>query len=504
MSFRKCPESLWVNLHEPSERREPDETAEATIQQGFEVEELAADFFPDVEYIKSSPQEEARDLTAESMRESPDIPLTQATFISPRGCLVKCDYIEQANDGSWSIFEVKASTYDGKKPDKDHLRDLAFQRFTLEESGVQVGRTNLILLKKDEKSYGHLTADSILTVIDVTQQVSEILADRPLFIAEVEEALKVVRATPESGARRPNSCFCWMKSKGSRCEHFKLLNPGIPAFSAFDVRVHHSKAHGFYPPLHQARLYEVEQIPEELLSIAGKKADFVRAYKQRKMTYDADVIRQRLDALVYPLYFLDYETTSWALPRYDGSWPYHKIPFQYSLHILTAPPSSPHSKLLHREFLAQDRTCPIPALADTLASHIGPEGSVLVWNQSFEKSCNEKMGEFYPPSNDFMLDVNARVYDLMEIFQKDLYFDWRFEGSYSIKNVLPVLVPDLSYKGLEVSNGGEAMTRWPRVVFGANITAEERERTFEGLLEYCGLDTLAMVRIFEVLHSLTH
>lgn len=207
-------------------------------------------------------------------------------------------------------------------------------------------------------------------------------------------------------------------------------------------------------------------------------------------------ITRELQNLEYPLSFLDYETYGAAVPLFDGYEPHKHIVFQYSLHVLDAPDSEPR----HLEYLIIDNEDPSPALLDQLVMHLPDQGSVIVWNKSFEMTKNREMAERYPEYREFIEDLNARVYDLMEIFSKGLYIHPDFHGSASIKKVLPVIVPDLEqgYSGLQISNGEGAMLAWYEIISGV-IPNIDIEQIRQDLLAYCKLDTLAMVKIYEVL-----
>jgi hypothetical protein len=213
---------------------------------------------------------------------------------------------------------------------------------------------------------------------------------------------------------------------------------------------------------------------------------------------DAEKIREYLARFTYPLYFLDYETMGSLVPPYDGMKPYQQLPFQYSLHIL----DSPDSELRHEEFLHRDNTNPAKSISEALISHIGDKGTVITWNMSFEKSCNSLLGELLPEHADFFESLNCRIVDLMTPFSSNWYIDADFYGSASIKKVLPVLVPELSYKTLDISDGVTAQRQWMEVVLDGKHP-EDKEKILDDLIEYCKLDTLAMVEIYKKLLSST-
>ena len=184
-----------------------------------------------------------------------------------------------------------------------------------------------------------------------------------------------------------------------------------------------------------------------------------------------------------------------ALPLFNECHPYQQIPFQYSLHVQ----NEPNSELEHYEYLSRDAvTLPAHELLSSLAGRVGPAGSVVTWNKSFEAARNREMALQYPEYAELMEGINNRIFDLMEIFSQQHFVHHKFKGSSSIKKVLPVLVDGFSYDNLDITNGQAAASRWYQAVSGSTTKAEAN-KTFESLLEYCKLDTLAMVEIYKKL-----
>ena len=216
----------------------------------------------------------------------------------------------------------------------------------------------------------------------------------------------------------------------------------------------------------------------------------VRLTKEKAVEIDKKGIARELSGLSFPLWFFDYETIQLAIPVYHGTRPWQQIPLQYSLHRMDA-----DGGIKHYSYIYGGKCHPFLELASTLKKEMGDEGSVISWNASFEKERNKDVAEFLPEFSGFFLNINRRTYDLMPIF-KSMYTDYRFKGGTSLKTVLPVLVPELSYAVLEIQGGGEASSALYNLVKG-NIKKPESVR--KHLTEYCKLDTLAMVRIYEFL-----
>ena len=212
----------------------------------------------------------------------------------------------------------------------------------------------------------------------------------------------------------------------------------------------------------------------------------------RRPIIKADKIAEELRSLVFPIYFLDYETFPCAIPRFDGFSPYQQIPFQYSLHIVE---SSANNEPNHFEFIHTSTDDPSPPFAESLQNNIGKIGTIIVWNKKFECGRNDELAKRIPSAQKFLADLNTRVYDLMDIFSKQYYVHHDFQGSTSIKYVLPVLAPELSYKKLNIQEGGTATQRWNEMMTG-DLTNVEKETIAANLLEYCKLDTYAMYMIW--------
>ncbi|USN53024.1 MAG: DUF2779 domain-containing protein [Candidatus Nomurabacteria bacterium] len=185
------------------------------------------------------------------------------------------------------------------------------------------------------------------------------------------------------------------------------------------------------------------------------------------------------------------------MPRFDGFGAYEQIPFQYSLHILTA-----DGELTHKEFIitepAKDLTKPF---IEQMKQDLDPKGTVISWYKSYESQRNQKLAELHPEYEDFFREINNKMFDLMEIFSKGYYVDPAFKGSASIKKVLPVIVPELSYAEMNISKGDQASERWEKMI-AKDTTPAEKEKIKQDLLAYCKLDTLAMVKIYKVLKGL--
>ena len=211
---------------------------------------------------------------------------------------------------------------------------------------------------------------------------------------------------------------------------------------------------------------------------------------------DLESIRAELDSIIFHLYFLDYETYPTAIPPYSGYRPYQQIVFQYSLHVLQDKDSEP----IQFECLILDGE-PAERISKSLREHMGDTGTVISWFKTFENTRNRELANFLPSYKDFFLGIIARTYDLMYIVEGQHYVHPGFEGRASIKKVLPVLAPHLSYKTLGVQNGTDAIEAYRKITKGELTGAEAKEKERQ-MLEYCKLDTYAMYAIWKHLSEL--
>ena len=126
---------------------------------------------------------------------------------------------------------------------------------------------------------------------------------------------------------------------------------------------------------------------------------------------------------------------------------------------------------------------------------------MIVWSQGFEKTVNKQIGEMYPEFAAFFAEVNDKIFDLRKIFSDQHYLHPEFRGSTSIKKVIPVLAPHISYDDLVVGDGMTASITWFHMATG-RMEEAERARVYKELCEYCHMDTWAMVEIYKFLKAL--
>lgn len=386
----------------------------------------------------------------------------------------------------WELYEVKATNDVKREIPHHHVNDLAFQKTVIENCEIKIVKTGVIHLNSEYRMVGKVNYDDLFIIADLTD---EVLAAQSEVQSQMND-LKVYLANPEE-----KGCECLYRGRNAQCATFAHSNPEVPEYSVHDINRIGGSKKLLYDWIDR-RIYALEDIDNPEALTGSKKAQY-DAYMAGKPLIALEAIKEALNELIFPIYFFDYEGYSSAIPRFGGFGAYEQVPFQYSLHILHE-----DGEMEHKEFLitepTKDLTLP---LIERMREDFGDTGSVISWYKSYESQRNNKLAELHPNHADFLESLNDRMFDLMTIFSNDLYVDARFKGSASIKNVLPVLVPELTYKALNVQKGDQAVERWEKMI-NLSTPKEEKEQIAKDLLEYCALDTMAMVKIYEFLNTL--
>ena len=484
-TYLKHPAWLWIKKRAKHMLPPVDPALQAIFDTGHEFEQYAEAQFPDGVTIGFDGYNEYRTLPARTTAalESGAKTMFQGRFEAERLTFI-CDVVQVVGQDEVDLYEIKSST--SAKP--EHIVDLAFQMVVLEKCGFTVRNIAVIHVDNQYVRNGAIDPSEITATTDVTEEVK---AKRDFTLEKIDEALQVMALDecPDTSPALANKAYFrdWL-------EIYKYMNNPEPG-SIYDLCRMDSKT---LDRLQSCNISMIIDIPEDF-ELKSKQRLQVEALQQDQPTLQKDKIRDFLDIFTFPLYFLDYETMSSLVPYFDGLKPYQQLPFQYSLHILDAP----DGELRHVEYLHRDNSSPAQPLTNTLMSHIGDTGTVVTWNMSFEKRCNTLLGELVPEHADSYADLNARIVDLMTPFSKNWYVDSGFKGSASIKNVLPILVPELSHKVLEISDGSTAQRLWMETILDGEHS-EEKDQILDNLVEYCKLDTLAMVEIWKALSRAVH
>lgn len=488
-TYLKHPAWLWIKKHAKNKLPPTSANLQALFDEGNNYEPYAEQLFPDGVRLSWNPKDYGSydELIVKTQVEIDKGTKTifQGRFLSANLTFI-CDIIHRTENGEWDLYEIKATT----RVKEEHKPDLSYQQVVLEQLGYIVNNIYVIHLNNEYIKKGSLDIEELSTIENVTD---EIKALKPITEERIPLALQVIDSDtmPDLSPRHIGIS----EYKKDWMEIFRLLKPDIPEYSIYDLAGRNGEVVSL---MEDQGIIELSKIPEEI-KISGKKAKTqIQVTRQNSTAVNKDKIQKFLDDLEYPLYFLDYESIKKAIPPYNDTRPYQQIVFQYSVHTL----ESPDSELKHNMYLHTEDSNPIKPLTESLRNVIGSEGSVIVWHKVFERDRNKEMGDYDNAYFDFYQDLNDRMVDLEIPFQQDWYAVKEFRGSSSIKAVLPVLIPDLSYKELGIQDGLTTGRIWIEIVIDKKNDSD-KEKMFEEMRKYNTLDTLAMVEIYKKLRETT-
>ena len=490
MLFLKHPAWLWLKTYEKFKLPSIDANLQAMFDTGHDFETYAEQLYPNAVKLGTRSYSDylALPQKTKEVLDNNTKTIFQGRFeIDNLTCIV--DVLDRTSNNSFDLIEIKSST----KTKPEHEYDLAFQTLVLEKSGLTINSISVIHVNNEYVRNGEIEPDKITLKTDVTQNVRDLI---PITEQQIEAAFKMLNqeTDPDLSPRYVNQLEVpgtnwftdWM-------DIYKQLKPNLDPYSIYNLSYPNSEQIG---TLEDNGITLIKDIPDEL-ALRPKQLAQIQTTRENTQQINHQKIKEFLDTFEYPLYFLDYETLSSLIPTFDGFMPYKDYPFQYSLHTLEAP----GTELRHTEYLHSENSNPMPGLLTQLKKDIGEKGTILTWNMSYEKSCNERLAEFYPEYRDFLEDLNTRINDLMIPFSEMWFVDKNFFGSASIKNVLPALIPGENHKNLDVSDGLLARRLWTETVLeGKN--AAKRDKIMADLSEYCTLDTYAMVLILAELKKI--
>lgn len=475
----QCHKSLWLYRHRRDLIPPTPPSLQLIFDQGHKIGELAWQRFPGGRLIAEDHLQIPKAVAAtETAVADGAATIYEAAAIFDR-VLVRPDILIRKGN-AWDMVEVKGST-----EVKDvYLDDVAIQKYVLDGAGLPVRRCFVMHVDNSYVRDGAIEPDKFFDLVEVTKEASARQRDIPARVAAMHRVL--------AQASAPNIEIGPRCSDPYDCEFVGHCWKHIPEYSVFDlVRIRHEKV----ARLVDRGILEIQDIPDGFPLSAAQEIQ-VAVERSGKPFIDRPAIAKFVAEPEYPLHFLDFETISPAIPPYDGLRPFQQIPFQASLHIQRTRGGA----IEHLEYLGDAKIDPRPGMVEFLTSSITPTGSVVAYNAAFEGTRIAEMADAYRRARKALLSIKNRLWDLATPFRSAAYVHPKFQGSWSIKAVLPALVPGMTYEGMRIANGGDASIAYLNLMNGS-LPAGEVKRTIKALKDYCGQDTLAMVELLAHLHA---
>jgi len=470
----QCPKYLWCSFNEPDRIPKPGTATQYRFDQGKLAGELAKKLFPNGVNIPTE------DFMA-NIRQAKEL-TSQGKLVFEAGILAgnvysRADILSPVGNSVWDIIEVKSST----KVKEEHIHDLSFQKYCCEIAGLKIRKTFLLYINNTYVREGEIDPNGLFNQDDITDQVNDAMVN---IQERIDSMLNIIAATecPDVAIGKqcsgPYDCplknYCWGFLPDGNV--FDLYRGGKKSFDLF-----------------KQGIYAIRDIPGEVK--LTEKQNIQRDCELTSHPYiNKEGLREFLNGLTFPLYYLDFETFSPVIPLFDGMRPYQRVPFQFSLHVVG-------DSTEHHSFLADGTDNPRPEFLSSLKKVLGKIGSIIVYNQVFEKGVLEELAQAFPEYRSFVDSVFSRIVDLLVPFRNFHYYHPSQKGSASIKYVLPTLT-GVSYANMGINNGEDASVAFVNVTFG-NVSEEERQKVRANLEEYCCLDTEGMIWIVDKVRELS-
>jgi len=474
----QCLKRLYFMVHEPELAAQPDESGQSIIEQGREVGLLAQQMFPGGATVESRDREQAIRATRKLI-ENPEVPAIFEGAFEQGDVFVRVDILHRRRDKRWRLLEVKSAA--GVKD--HHFHDVAIQHRVVSRSGVDLAASCLAHVNR-EYVYegGPIDVHRFFKISSLMRQVESL---QPEIVTQLRSEFRIL-AMPEA----PDIPAGRQCSHPVTCEFFDQCNPPLPEDHILRLpRIHASTV----AKLVALGVQSIHDIPESY-PLSGRLRRACASVRTGKPWFSPQ-LGDELWGLKYPLHFLDFETLNPAIPRFAGMRPFDHIPFQWSVHMQQQPGAAPE----HFEFLANDKSDPRPSFISALCDALGDRGSIVVYFQQFESQRLSNLASWLPEFSGRVREIQGRLWDLLPIIRNHVYHP-AFGGSYSLKSVLPALVPEMTYAGMAVADGQGAGLAWESIV-GGECSDAERQQKRKALLEYCSQDTLGMVKLVELLRQ---
>jgi hypothetical protein len=474
----QCPLRLWFQCYDRDLASEVLAAQQAVFDAGHEVGRLATQVYPNGVLINEPyyQHKQAIESTLKAIQDLEVKAIYEAAFLYD-GVRIRVDILERLEDGFWNLVEVKSST----SVKAVYYPDVAIQHYVLEGCGLKIGQAGILHIDNQYVYDGqNLDLDSLFAFKDLTNDIKSMQPEIASSLAE-QNAMLASSDAPEIQPSR--HCH-----KPYDCEFWDHCTKGMPEFWVYNIN---GIAQKKLDELADMGIQDIGDMPATFA--LSQIQDRIRASVTNQQEYISDKLEAELNDMEYPIHFLDFETIGPAIPRYAGTRPYQTLPFQWSDHILYE-----DGKLDHREYLSNEDKDPREEFTQTLIDALGTEGNVVIYT-SYEIGVLNSIIAHFPQYADKLQSVIDRFIDLYAIIRRH-YYHPRFYGSFSLKYVLPALVPEMSYDKLSIQDGIQASLNYLRMI-DRDTDEKEKVTIREDLLTYCAQDTLAMVKIRDILLS---
>lgn len=467
ITHRQCPKRLWLQVNRP-ELIEISAATQVRFDEGNKVGDIARQNYPGGVFIETINRVEAIAQTKEAVSKHQTI--FEGAFFE-EDVMIRADLLFPENDG-YRLVEVKSST--GVK--SYHVDDVTVQSWVMEKAGCSPTSMALAYINNKFIYQGDGNYEGLFAEADLSSQVKPNMSQVQSW---VDAAKKTLALTVEPSIQPGEQC-----TDPFTCDFISYCSPPEEGVEYPVEILPYGKA--IASELRNDGYKDLRDVPAERLS-NPKHLKVHAATLSGQAILEPEAIKQ-IQALPYPRYYLDFETIGFAVPIWAGTRPYMQLPFQWSCHI-----EQSDGSMAHKEFLDLSGNDPREMFAKTLIEAVSKYGPVIVYNAGFEGARIKELAAAFPNLVSELLAIPERFFDLLPL-ARNHYYHPDMKGSWSIKDVLPTIAPELDYANLEVGDGAMAQEAYKEAIH-SGTTSERKEEMRHAMLKYCEQDTIAMVRI---------
>lgn len=466
----QCKRLAYIQVHSPSNIPSDDVGVAFRKKQGILVGELAKKLYPEGVDLAKLPETEKLEKTKELNNKV----LFEAS-VNFEDLFARADMLIPNKDKTHTIIEVKSDTE--IKP--EHIPDVSFQKYVFEKAGYKIKSCFIAHPNNEYVKHGDIEIKEFFIIEDITNK-----------LIDVEVQIELLRKTLNLDTM-PDKKITKQCLKPFECPLKDECWGHLPKNNV--MQLYYNKDMGY--ELLDKGIIHIKDIPEDIKHkgrCITERIIQIKATKENREQINIKEIKNFLETISYPIYYFDFETYAPAVPIFDNSRSWQRIPFQYSLHI-----EHEDGKTEHKEFLANSHHDPRTDIIKSLVRDLETQGTILVYNQTFEESVLKELARDFPEFKEQIDKIILRLADLADPFRSFHYYHPEQQGRYSIKCILP-LFSELSYSRMEISNGEEAYIAYEHIY----NNHKDKEKIMNALREYCKLDTWAEVEIIRKLRKI--
>lgn len=470
----QCHKCVYLTIHNRELATPPDAAKQAIFNQGHLVGAEARKHFPGGVLVDQPYYDFVGSIqkTKELIASGAEI-IYEAAF-EYSGCYARADILQYSNESKkWNIFEVKSST----SVKEENIDDISLQAWIIANSGLPIETISLMHIN-NQCVYPDL--NNLFTTVDLTQAIRDGYKEiRPRLI----DILDIIKqpSVPDIGigehCSKPYDCdfmaHCWKENR-------------VPALSVLDLPKIGNKKWELY----NEGIIDLND--ERLTDLSTNQQRMVDVFKSGNRFINSAGVKDEMSEWEYPYIYIDFESISPAIPRYNGTRPYQQVPFQLSVHIQT----SPDSPLKHIEYLHTSDNDPRDEIIPVLLNACGNAGSIIAYYMKYESDRIKELALYSPEHTDELTALLDRIVDPLPVIRNNVY-DNEFKGSFGLKYTAPALLGnEASYKGMDVADGTAAQRAYDKMR-SPDTKPTEKVMLEKALLEYCKKDTLVMVDLVQ-------